>query len=355
MKAGTLKILCLEDVEADAIIIEEKLREEGFDFKFDLVSTGSEYSQKLTDSAYDVILSDYNLPGFSGIAALMLARKTCPDVPFICISGTIGETLAVELIQLGASDYILKDRLSRLPVAIESAIRESEARKARLKAEEEVRMMKESLEMLNHHLDEIRESERASIAREIHDQLGQSLTALKIDINYLHEQTADDSEVRSKLEIMSGMVTGMIKDVQRIASELRPPILDDLGLVTAMDWYIREFEKRTGVVCIIKLDSVQFPVEKKNLTLYRILQEALTNVSRHAEATSVTIRLSRIHNLVSLEVYDDGKGFESSMADSFNSLGFLGMRERLKQHNGFLDIETAPGQGTRLTINLPFE
>ncbi|MFO7574806.1 MAG: sensor histidine kinase, partial [Bacteroidales bacterium] len=222
------------------------------------------------------------------------------------------------------------------------------------RAEAEVIKMKESLEMLNRHLDEVRESERAAIAREIHDQLGQSLTALKIDVNYLHDKMADGSEEQSKLEFMSGMITEMIKDVQRIASELRPPILDDLGLVSAMEWYIREFEKRTGVKCRTDFDSVQFPMEKKNLTLYRILQEALTNVSRHAGAKKIEISLTRLNNLVSFEVADDGTGFDSNKIDSFSSLGFLGIRERLKQHDGHLEIESAPGKGTRLIITLPF-
>lgn len=221
------------------------------------------------------------------------------------------------------------------------------------RAEAEVIKMKESLELLNRHLDEVRETERAAIAREIHDQLGQSLTALKIDVNYLHDKMADASEEQSKLELMSGMITEMIKDVQRIASELRPPILDDLGLVSAMEWYIREFEKRTGVKCRTNFDSVQFPMEKKNLTLYRILQEALTNVSRHSGAKKVEISLSQVSNLVSFEVADNGTGFDSNKIDSFTSLGFLGIRERLKQHEGHLEIETSPGKGTRLKITLP--
>ncbi|MFN2314383.1 MAG: PAS domain S-box protein [Bacteroidales bacterium] len=222
------------------------------------------------------------------------------------------------------------------------------------RAEAEVMKMKESLELLNRHLDEVRESERAAIAREIHDQLGQSLTALKIDVNYLHDKMADASEEQSKLELMSGMITEMIKDVQRIASELRPPILDDLGLVSAMEWYIMEFEKRTGVKCRTNFDSVQFPMEKKNLTLYRILQEALTNVSRHAGAKKVEISLTQVSDLVSFKVADDGTGFDSNKIDSFSSLGFLGIRERLKQHDGHLEIETAPGKGTRLNVTLPF-
>ncbi len=355
MKSRNLHILYLEDVEADALLIAEKLREEGFRFDYDLVSTGSDFVSRLMSGSYDLILSDYNLPGFSGIAALMNAKRLAPDTPFICISGTIGEDLAVELVQLGASDYILKDRLSRLPVAIESAFRELEAEKARLRAEEEVISMRDSLQMLNRRLNEIREDERAAISREIHDNLGQSLTALKIDIQFLQERLPRDSEECLKLEAMSNTVTEMIGDVRRIAAELRPPILDDLGLPAAMEWYIREFEKRTGIKCTATIGNIQFSDSRKNLALYRILQEALTNVVRHADAARVKIELSRDVTTLFMTVRDDGRGFDESKIRSTKSLGFVGIRERLKLSGGLLDIVSGPGRGTTLKVSIPLE
>lgn len=135
MNSKGLKILCLDDVEADAIIIRELLIAEGLIFQFDHVSNQNDFSDKLKSGNYDIILSDYNLPGYSGIAALLLSRKICPDVPFICISGTIGEDLAVELMHLGASDYIIKNRLSKLPVAIQRALTENEEHNSRVRAE----------------------------------------------------------------------------------------------------------------------------------------------------------------------------------------------------------------------------
>jgi PAS domain S-box-containing protein len=135
MNNRELKILCLEDVESDAIIIREQLNREGLKLQFDHVYNEIEFTHKLQSGNYDVILSDYNLPGFNGIAALLLSKKICPDIPFICISGTIGEDLAVELMHLGASDYIIKDKLSKLPVAIHRVIKEAEERSSRLRAE----------------------------------------------------------------------------------------------------------------------------------------------------------------------------------------------------------------------------
>ncbi|MCA1758110.1 MAG: PAS domain S-box protein [Bacteroidales bacterium] len=476
-----LKILYLEDIEEDAVLVKRQLKQEGLSFKFDHVSAEHEFRDKLNSEKYDVILSDYNLPGFSGIAALLISRKICPDVPFICISGTIGEEMAVELIHMGASDYILKDNLSKLHVAIQRSMKDVEERNARIKAERmlvesearlrdiilssydlvweidrdwkytyisenvkeilgytvnevirkspfdfmpsgekeritflfnehvrakrafrdmenwnihrngnmiclltsgvpvfddkgditgyrgagkditdpklaerEITNMRDSLERLNQHLDEVREEERASIAREIHDQLGQSLTALKIDVEWLHERFSGSIKEAAKLEGMNDLITIMIKDVQRIASELRPSILDDLGLVSAMEWYINEFEQRTGVSCRLKLENIEFTDDKKNLTLYRILQEALTNVSRHADADNVEVSFFRMDDIIKLEIYDDGKGLAEEAINSYKSLGFIGIRERLKKHNGNLEIHSRQTEGTRLSITLPF-
>jgi signal transduction histidine kinase len=234
-------------------------------------------------------------------------------------------------------------------------INQAELEKSREKAEKELRNMKDSLEMLNRRLEEIRENERAAISREIHDHLGQSLTALKIDIQHIQDKMPDGSPEARKLESMSGLVTEMIRDVQRIAAELRPAILDDLGLASAMEWYIREFGKRTGITCRHRLDFMQFSDTRKNLTLYRILQEALTNVSRHASASMVQVDLFVKGNAAVMTVKDDGAGFDESKIHSFNSLGFIGIRERLKLTGGRLDIESRPGKGTKLSVSIPFD
>lgn len=349
-----LKILCLEYAEVDAILIREQLQSYGLSFQFDHVTSKFEYTDKLKSETYDLILSDYNLPRFNGSAALVLSKKICPLVPFICVSGTIGEDLAVELMQLGASDYILKDKLSKLPIAVERSLRKADALKTRLESEKEIRNMKEALEKLNQRLNDIREDERASIAREIHDRLGQSLTALKIDAGWLHEKITSDAEKAAKLKEMIGLISAMIIDVQRISSELRPSILDDIGMVPAMEWYIQEFEKRTGISCLMNLKYVEFTDRKKNLVMYRILQEALTNVVRHSNATKVIINLYRIKNAIILEVFDDGIGLEKEKITSYKSLGFIGIRERLKPHNGSLDIQSTLNKETRLSIQIPF-
>lgn len=361
MNNEKLKILCLDDVEADAIIIREQLSGENLDFQFDHASTGKDFEEKLRSEKYDIVLSDYYLPGFNGLAALILTKKIQPDIPFICISGTIGEDLAIELLHLGASDFIIKDKLTKLPIAIKRALMEVREHKARIEAEterklaeEEIKNMKDSLEHLNAHLEEIRENERASIARELHDQLGQALTAIQIDLDWLRDKLAGDSEEGLKLEGMINLIKSMSSDVQRISFELRPSILDDLGLVSAMEWYAREFEKRTGIYCILNLEEIQIPDMKKNLALYRILQESLTNVSRHSQAKLTKISLKRIKDSVIMQVADDGIGTDIKKINSYKSLGFIGIRERLKLHNGDLKIQSAGKKGTKLSITIPF-
>jgi hypothetical protein len=155
MKNKVLKILCLEDVEPDAIIIREQLTSEGIAVEFDHVTNENEFTRMLSSKRYDIVLSDYNLPGFNGIAALMLSRKICPDVPFICISGTIGEDLAVELLHLGASDYILKDRLFKLPSSIQLALDEYEVKKAKILAENELNESREKYKNLVENINDV--------------------------------------------------------------------------------------------------------------------------------------------------------------------------------------------------------
>jgi len=224
----------------------------------------------------------------------------------------------------------------------------------RKQAEKEVIKSKKLLEDLHKHLNEIRENERALISREIHDQIGQSLTALKLDLNWMNKYIKNIyPEAAAKLQDMIELVTGTIKDVQRISSELRPGILDDLGLAAAIEWYCDEFEKRTAIKCNLRIDDSIFGDSQKNLVFFRVLQEALTNVIRHANASSVTIKLHQTQKGTTLTIQDNGIGIAAEMIESTNALGLIGMRERVKQFNGAIDISSKKGHGTKLKIFIP--
>jgi PAS domain S-box-containing protein len=223
----------------------------------------------------------------------------------------------------------------------------------RKQAEEEMRNARTQLEQLNKHLIRVREDERALISRNIHDELGQSLTAIKIDLHWALENIGDKPALNQKLNNMLEIVSSTITTVQRIASELRPGILDDLGLASAIEWYCEEFEKRTGIQCRMDLEDIQSQDPQKTLTLFRILQESLTNVIRHAHAKNVTIKLSRLKEAFKLEIQDDGIGISQKKIDSKDSLGLIGIRERVRQLGGEFEIFKQKDKGTGLCISIP--
>lgn len=223
----------------------------------------------------------------------------------------------------------------------------------RKKNEEELRMFRDQLEQLNIHLNNIREEERAAISREIHDELGQSLTALKMDLSYLIERTKESEDIQKKLTGMTREISETIKNVQRISSELRPGILDDLGLTPAVEWYCEEFEKRTGILCKLTADETETGSKQKDLALFRMMQESLTNVIRHSGANIVKIILRNESRTVRLVVEDNGKGFDVNNISFIKSLGLFGMKERVKQFNGEIIIESEINKGTKVQIDIP--
>jgi len=211
----------------------------------------------------------------------------------------------------------------------------------------------EMLKELYIYQDEAIENERKVIAREIHDELGQMLSVFKIDLSWTKANYENRKEVIRKIDSMTGIVNDAIKTVQRISSNLRPGLLDDLGLIPAIEWFCQEFEKRSGIKCHLILDDFEFSDEKKNLALFRILQEATTNVMRHSHAKNVYVQCIRGEDSIFLEIIDDGKGIIQEKMDSSKSLGLIGMRERVKQFDGSLDIKSTRNTGTKLGVHIP--
>jgi signal transduction histidine kinase len=212
-----------------------------------------------------------------------------------------------------------------------------------------------ALRELSERLNAIREEASARIAREVHDEVGQMLTALRMEVAWLQKRLEPREEITAKLQSMIQMLDSAVDAVQRITTELRPAILDHLGLAEAVEWYAGETEKRTGISCRLRLSlgSTALDDAERSTALFRILQEALTNVVRHAEATEVDIRLAREGNRVILAVTDNGRGIaEDKIADA-RSLGLLGMRERARALGGDIMIRRAPGQGATIEARLP--
>jgi len=224
----------------------------------------------------------------------------------------------------------------------------------------ELEAANDQLHALSMRLQNVREEERTRIAREVHDELGQMLTALKIDIDLLPKRLVDAGPgaptplLRQRLAVMSDLADTMIHSVRRISTELRPSVLDDLGLVTAIDWQAREFQDRTGVCCTVSCDPREIVVDPIRATaIFRIVQEALTNVSRHAQAKRVLLALREGEQDLVVEVRDDGRGANEDELHGAGSLGLLGIRERARLVGGVVEIRSVPGTGTMVRVTIP--
>lgn len=225
----------------------------------------------------------------------------------------------------------------------------------RKEAEEELKVSREQLRNLTAHIQAAREQERTAIAREIHDELGQTLTALKIDISGLEKEfLPEQKSLLNVTESMKSLINSTSDVVERISSDLRPGLLDDLGLIDAIDWYAREFQKRTNIEC-----KVVLPVDISNLdrdivtALYRITQETLTNIARHSKAKKVIIELAEKNKELILTVKDNGIGISEKQISDSKSYGLLGMRERARYFGGDMIISGSKNKGTTIVAYFP--
>ena len=193
------------------------------------------------------------------------------------------------------------------------------------------------------------------MAREIHDELGQQLTVLKMDLAWLQKRLpADLPTLREKAESMSLMTAAAIDSVRRISSELRPGLLDDLGLAAAIQWQAEEFGRRTGIRCDVTVPTDEPAVPRDLATaIFRVFQEALTNVVRHSGATRAWVTMAVLNERLQLTVRDNGAGIDSHQASDPRSLGITGMRERIRFLGGSLTVEGVPGRGTTVTAGVP--
>jgi PAS domain S-box-containing protein len=217
----------------------------------------------------------------------------------------------------------------------------------------------QDIRQLAAHLQDIREEERTAIAREIHDELGQQLTGLKMDLSWIGKRkiVQEDIEVRQKVLTVMNLLDSTIKTVRRIATDLRPSILDDLGLIAAIEWQSQEFEKRSGIstTFVSTIDECKYS-SVISIGLFRICQETLTNVARHANASKIRISLQEREDAnILLKIEDDGKGFEVGKIGAKKTLGLLGMKERTLMMGGQFRMDSHPGKGTTLSVTVPLK
>ncbi len=227
----------------------------------------------------------------------------------------------------------------------------------RQKAQKNILEKNSQLQVLSEHLQEVREEERTSMAREIHDELGQQLTVMKMDVAWLQDNLRkDESSVFKRFEEFKSMLDLTVNTVRRIAYELRPSILDDMGLGPAIEWQLVEFEKRSGVKCIYNGEKEKLPLNDNARTgLFRIVQESLTNVGRYAKAEQVKVSLRQEEHKIILTIMDDGVGFEPDKLAFRKTLGILGMKERCTMVGGVFEINSTPGSGTTIKVIVPVQ
>jgi len=223
------------------------------------------------------------------------------------------------------------------------------------KAERELANSQEQLRNLSMHLQSVREKESTRIAMKIHDELGQSLTALQLDLAWLGSRLPPgDLTLTSKIQHMRELIDTTVESMHRISTELRPTLLDDLGLTAAMEWQLQEFRERTGIHYKARLNLKEGFIERELATaLFRIFQEVLTNIARHAEATSIRVNLTKKGDGLYLDVSDNGKGITKEQIDNPKSFGIIGIRERVNFWGGAISITGKPGKGTDIKVRIP--
>jgi signal transduction histidine kinase len=350
-----IRILLLEDDFKDAELIKFALDQDGLSFQLRRVDSEDQFLAQMEQLKPDIVLLDYTVPGFDGLKALSLAQQKYPDIPFIFVTGTLGEEVVIEMLKNGATDYVLKTRLSRLGSAVLRAIREAKDRLERKKAEIRLRKSLDQLRELSGYLQSVREDERIRISRQVHDELGQALTGLKMDLSWLAKRLPRDGKpVLDKIESMSGSIDTTIQTVRRISTELRPGILDDLGLVAAIEWQAQEFQQRTGIKCVVTNDLTETILDEDiNTAFFRIFQETLTNIIRHANATQVDVRIEKYGHTLHMLVTDNGRGITEAEINNTQSIGLLGMQERAAILGGEVTYTGAAGQGTTVRVQIP--
>jgi signal transduction histidine kinase len=350
-----LRILLVEDSLPDVEMIRHILNEAGREVALVAVETRDAFETELNRRPPHLILSDYWLPTFNGSKALEIAKRVAPQIPFIFVTGVLGEEVAIEMLKEGATDYVLKNRLSRLAPAVSRALRESDQRREREQAEEKLRRSHDQLRALTGHLQIVREEERTRIAREVHDELGQALTGLKLDLVWLAGKVPGTKALQEKVKSMSAHIDETIHAIRRIATELRPGVLDSLGLAAAVEWQAADFQERTGVRCEVKIDVLPeaAPDQELSTACFRIFQETLTNIIRHAEATRVEVHLAQNERELMLSVRDNGRGISEREIVHARSIGLIGMKERAAQVGGEVFFFGLPGRGTTVTLRVP--
>ncbi|HMX25997.1 MAG TPA: response regulator [Blastocatellia bacterium] len=378
-----ISVLLIEDDFASAEIVKGLVEAESDTFKLEWVSHLRTGLERLAGGGIDLVLLDFGLPDSSGLSTFQRAHEHAPGVAIIPLTATGDEALALRAIQLGAQDYLFKGSINRqlltrsMRYAVERKRGEEALRRAHDELEQRVRertaelsaanallteqiaerrRAEEELRRLSHRLVEVQESERRNIARELHDEIGQLLTGLKLVIEM--GARLPGADVHQQCQTAQSVVNELMARVRQLSLDLRPAMLDDLGLLHALLWQLERYTSQTGVRVVLTHIGIenQRLIPEVETAAYRIVQEALTNVARHAGVDEVKINVSADAESLLVKITDQGNGFDAQGAlATRNSSGLAGMRERAQLLGGKLLINSVLGEGTSVIAILPLD
>lgn len=343
------RILVVEDNPGDFLLISECLREQLAGV--DIAGAGSfgELTELSRDNSlsWDVILLDITLPDQAGEPLIRETLQLFPDTPVIILTGYTDFDFSVRSLTMGVSDYLLKDEITPF-VLYKSILYSSERKKITLDLEASEKRVRSFALQLNNAIEE----ERSRIAREIHDEFGQQLTGMKMGLSALEDMAGGNQEIGAVVQELQAQVTESIGALRHIANELRPAILDKLGLVAAIEWLLSDFEKKTGARSYLYVSQGRLKIADKILSvnIFRICQEAVTNVIKHAMATVLQVFVQVKDSQLHINISDNGRGMPAREQHLPLSMGLLNMQERTALIGAELSIESAPGKGTIIGI-----
>lgn len=338
------------------------------DLDMAIAGSGRDALNRVLEKDFAVILLNVRMPDSDGFATGRRIRdcERSRHTPIIFLTGAHDETVtSIRGAEAGGVDYLVKPLqpdILRSKIAVFVDLHRNNAElgrkiSERALVEQDLRNSEAKLRAFAAHIQSVREEERKTIAREIHDELGQALTGLRMDLSWLEKRLPRElKEPAEKMKSMFRLIDDTIQSVRRISSALRPRVLDEVGLPGALKWQAREFRSRTGIRCRIDLPDGEFAMGQDQCTaVFRIFQEAMTNVARHANATRVDIKLRLDADHLILSVVDNGLGISAADSRSSKALGLLGIRERALLLGGEVEIEGKPGGGTRVTLSVPLQ
>lgn len=343
----SFRILFVEDSELDYELIVLGLINAGLALDARRVETELMLIDALTSERWDLVVSDHQLPQLSAECALAIVKQFSEDLPFIIVSGQMGEDLAVESMRNGADDYLVKGRLKRLPVAIERSIEAAKTRAARNLAQQNLLSSERRLRAFAMHLSDVRERDRAAIRTEVHDEIGGNLLAAKFALTRLERMIATSPLVEPQLKQLDAeiheaaeLVQKAVDASQKLYTSLRSNLLDQ-GIVAAIEWRLTQLQKRSGIVAHLSASPREFALpDNIALAAYHAVGELIENVEMHSKAQYVRCAVFYIDGGLTIVISDDGVGCTLEQTMNPSRFGIFSARERISSVGGTLEFDT---------------